>query len=89
MIFSLTVLIGLRFMGALLAGALIMLPAAIGRRLSSNLSGFLWVSSVSSLISVALGFVLSSYVFPAIGLGPATTLVAATLFAISLLRYQL
>ena len=89
MIFSLTVLIGLRFMGALLAGALIMLPAAIGRRLSSNLSGFLWVSSVSSLISVALGFVLSSYVFPAIGFGPATTLVAATLFAISLLRYQL
>lgn len=41
MIFSLTVLIGLRFMGALLAGALIMLPAAIGRRLSNNLSGFL------------------------------------------------
>ena len=31
LVFSLTVLIGLRFMGALLAGALIMLPAAIGQ----------------------------------------------------------
>ena len=86
MIFSLTVLVGLRFMGALLAGALIMLPAAIGRRMSGNLRGFLWVSCVSSVIAVALGFALSSYVFRTLSLGPATTLVAAALFAGTLIR---
>jgi ABC-type Mn2+/Zn2+ transport system permease subunit len=86
LMFSLTVLIGLRFMGALLAGALIMLPAAIGRRLSNNLSSFLTVSSASSIVAVALGFVLSTYVFRGLSLGPATTMVAATLFGVSLFR---
>ena len=86
LIFSLTVLIGLRFMGALLAGALIMLPAAIGRRLSNNLAGFLWVSSVSSVTAVALGLLLSAYVFHDLGLGPTTTIIAAALFGLSLLR---
>lgn len=86
LIFSLTVLIGLRFMGALLAGALIMLPAAIGRRLSANLTGFLWLSLASSVIAVALGFVLNTYVFRNLSLGPTTTMVAAALFGISLLR---
>lgn len=84
--FSLTVLIGLRFMGALLAGALIMLPAAIGRRVANSLAGFLWVSSVSSVLSIALGFVFSTNVFHRLTLGPATTIVAAVLFGISLLR---
>lgn len=86
LVFSLTVLIGLRFMGALLAGALIMLPAAIGRRLSNNLASFLWVSSASSVLAIALGFVLSTYLFHTLSLGPATTIVAAALFGISLLR---
>lgn len=84
--FSLTVLVGLRFMGALLAGALIMLPAAIGRRLSASLSGFLWTSCASSVIAVALGFLLTTLVFPTLSLGPAMTLVSAGLFGISLLR---
>lgn len=84
--FGLTVLIGLRFMGALLAGALIMLPAAIGRRLSNNLAGFLWASSISSVIAIALGFALSTYVFRGLSLGPTTTIVAAALFGASLLR---
>jgi ABC-type Mn2+/Zn2+ transport system permease subunit len=84
--FSLTVLVGLRFMGALLAGALIMVPSTIGRRLSSNLSGFLLASSLASVTAVALGFVLSLYWFRGMSLGPATTIVAATLFGLSLLR---
>ena len=86
LIFSLTVLVGLRFMGALLAGALIMLPAAIGRRLSNNLAGFLQVSSASSVIAVVLGFLLSTYVFHGLSLGPTTTMAAAALFGLSLLR---
>ena len=84
LMFSLTVLIGLRFMGALLAGTLIMLPAAIGRRLSTSLSGVLWASSISSVIAVITGFLLSTYVVHGLSLGPATTMAAAVLFAISL-----
>jgi ABC-type Mn2+/Zn2+ transport system permease subunit len=86
LVFSLVVLVGLRFMGALLAGALIMVPSATGRRLANDLSGFLLASSVTSVIAVALGFILSGYVFKSVGLGPATTIVAAALFGASLLR---
>lgn len=86
LIFSLTILIGLRFMGALLAGALIMLPAAIGRRMSNDLKGFLLASSTSSVCAVALGFLLSTFLFRGQSLGTTTTLAAAGLFALSLLR---
>lgn len=85
LIFSLVVLIGLRFMGALLAGALIMLPAATGRQLSNNLSGFLWTSSIAGVAAVALGLA-SDYVIGGLSLGPATAIAAAALFAVSLLR---
>jgi ABC-type Mn2+/Zn2+ transport system permease subunit len=85
LIFSLVVLIGLRFMGALLAGALIMLPAATGRQLSNNLSGFLWTSSIAGVAAVVLGLA-SDYVFGGLSLGPATAIAAAALFAVSLLR---
>ncbi|WP_348268824.1 metal ABC transporter permease [Edaphobacter paludis] len=86
LVFSLVVLIGLRFMGALLAGALIMLPAATGRQLSNNLSGFLWTSSIAGMVAVALGLISSDYMFRGLSLGPATTMAAAALFAVSLLR---
>src|SRR5262249_13943991 len=44
MMFSLTVLLGLRFLGALLVGALIIVPAAIGRQLTHTLNAFLLAS---------------------------------------------
>jgi zinc transport system permease protein len=86
LVFSLTVLVGLRFMGALLAGSLIMVPAALGRRLSNNLSGFLLASSASSMVAVALGFALNAYIFRGLGLGLTTTIAATVLFGMSLLR---
>jgi zinc transport system permease protein len=86
LIFSLTVLVGLRFMGALLAGSLIIIPAAAGRRLTDNMSRFLIVSSAVSVVSVGTGLLLSSVVFPGFGLGPTTVVVAAFLFAACLLR---
>jgi zinc transport system permease protein len=86
LIFSLTVLVGLRFMGALLAGSLIIIPAAVGRRLTDNMPHFLIASSFASVVSVGIGLLLSSLVFPRFGLGPATVIVAALLFAVCLLR---
>src|SRR6266498_2619569 len=61
LIFSLTVLLGLRFLGALLVGALIIIPAAIGRQLTHTLNAFLLTSSLASVLSVALGFTLSRF----------------------------
>lgn len=94
LVFSLTVLLGLRFLGALLVGALIIVPAAIGRQLTHTLTAFLVTSSVASILSVSLGFLISHF-YPhfAIGkvtlnltLGPAIIAVATILFLLSLLR---
>jgi ABC-type Mn2+/Zn2+ transport system permease subunit len=86
MIFSLTVLIGLRFMGALLAGSLIMLPAAIGRRMARDLNGFLIVSASSGVVSVGVGLAVSVVTGNRIPLGVSATMAAATIFAATLLR---
>ncbi len=94
MVFSLTVLLGLRFLGALLVGALIIVPAAIGRQLTHTLNAFLLTSAMASVLSVGLGFTISRF-YPhfAIGpvtmnlaLGPAIIAVATVLFLLSLLR---
>ena len=84
LLFSLTILVGLRFMGSLLTGSLIILPAAIGRRLTNKMSHFLIASCLASTVSVGAGFLLNTTLFPKFGLGPSIVMVAALLFAISL-----
>ena len=95
--FSLTVLLGVRFLGALLVGALIIVPAAIGRQLTHTLTAFLVTSSIASVISVALGLWISR-VYPHftvghvrlnLALGPAIIGVATLLFLLSLLRKKI
>lgn len=91
LIFSLTVLIGLRFMGALLSSALIILPAATARRVTDRLSQFIAVSMIVSAISVGVGFLISTKLFRtstsgASTVGPAIVIISAFLFACSLLR---
>jgi len=94
LIFSLTILLGLRFLGALLVGALIIVPAAIGRQLTHTLAAFLIASSAASVLSVAIGFLITRY-YPQLtlgsvtlnlSLGPAIISVATVLFMLSLLR---
>jgi ABC-type Mn2+/Zn2+ transport system permease subunit len=94
LIFSLTVLLGLRFLGALLVGALIIVPAAIGRQLTHTLTAFMVTSAMASVMSVLLGLVLSrayphftfAHVTLNLALGPAIIAVATVLFLLSLLR---
>lgn len=88
LVFSLTVLVGLRFLGALLAGALIIIPATTGRRLARNMSQFLRVSAVASVVAVGTGFVVNTTVLPNFRLGPSIVMVSAALFGLSLLRPQ-
>jgi ABC-type Mn2+/Zn2+ transport system permease subunit len=95
--FSLTVLLGVRFLGALLVGALIIVPAAIGRQLTHTLTAFLVTSSIASVISVALGLWISrvyphftvGHVTLNLALGPAIIGVATLLFLLSLLHKKI
>ena len=82
-IFSLTILVGLRFMGTLLASALVILPAATARRLTDKLSNFLIASSAISVISVVAGFLLNTLVFKLPTVGPTIVIFSAVLFGLS------
>ncbi len=84
--FSLTILVGLRFMGALLAGALVIIPATTGRRLTSNVSQFLTVSCLVSVAATGLGFLITKFGSPRLSPGPVVVIISAFLFALSLLR---
>lgn len=86
LLFSLTVLVGLRFMGALLASALIIMPSATARQSTNKLSHFLVASSAVSLFSVAAGFLLNAFVFRSATAGPIIAIFSALLFALSLLK---
>jgi ABC-type Mn2+/Zn2+ transport system permease subunit len=85
LLFSLTVLIGLRFMGALLASALIIMPSATARQLTNKLPHFLVLSAGSSLTSVAVGFLLNAFVFKFHTAGPTIAILSAVLFGLALL----
>ena len=85
LLFSLTVLVGLRFMGSLLASALIIMPSATARQLSNKLSHFFLFAVLASLVSVASGFLLNGLVFRFSTAGPAIAILAAFLFSLSLL----
>lgn len=85
MVFSLTVLVGLRFMGALLASSLIILPAAAARQFADRLSRFFAISAAISVVSILVGFFFNTYLFHLSTIAPATVMFAALLFAASLL----
>ena len=85
LIFSLTVLVGLRFMGALLASALIIMPSATARQLTNRMSHFFLLAAATSLVSVAAGFLLNAFEFKFATAGPTIAIVAAVLFSLSLL----
>jgi ABC-type Mn2+/Zn2+ transport system permease subunit len=84
----------LRFLGALLVGALIIIPAATGRQLTHTLTKFLTVSSAASVLSIAIGFAINRFysqlrvgsVTLNLSLGPAIISVATLLFLLSLFR---
>lgn len=78
-----TILIGLKFLGVLLMGSLIIIPAAIGKQLGRSLKSMLIISVVSSVISVLSGLGVARYF--EIESGPAIITVAAGLFFVSLL----
>ncbi len=82
--FGATILIGLRFLGALLVGAMIIVPAATARRLATSLNRFIVLSAAISMLSVGAGFIAARYSH--LALGPCIVGVASAMFALSLLK---
>jgi ABC-type Mn2+/Zn2+ transport system permease subunit len=82
--FALTIGLGLRFLGVLLMGSLIIIPAAIARRFARGLGSMLTLSVALAVASTAVG----SYVALLAGRpsGPFIVMVAGGLFFLSLLR---
>jgi zinc transport system permease protein len=86
LVFSLSVLVGLRFLGSLLAGALIIIPATTGRRLTSDLSHFLIVSCLASVVAVGSGLAVTHYLLTQFSPGPVIVIISAALFVLSLFK---
>ena len=86
LVFSLSVLVGLRFLGALLAGSLIIIPATTSRRLTSKLSHFLVVSCLASVVAVGSGLAVSHYLLPRFSPGPIVVIISVAILTSSLLR---
>jgi ABC-type Mn2+/Zn2+ transport system permease subunit len=84
--FALTIGLGIRFLGVLLMGALIIIPAVTARRLGTNLTAMLLfsvsVAVVSTLIGIYWGTILQRET------GPLIVSIAGAIFFASLLKRQ-
>ena len=83
-LFGLSILSTLRFLGALLVGSLIIIPASAARQLTHSLGKFLVVSAVLSTASMLVGFFLAEQY--GLEFGPTVVVVSAAFFALSLLK---
>jgi ABC-type Mn2+/Zn2+ transport system permease subunit len=84
LMFALTVALGLRYLGVLLMGSLIIIPAATAKRLSSNLSEMLTIAAVLAIIATVSGSYLAVWLHRETG--PIIVSIAAAGFLLSLLR---
>jgi ABC-type Mn2+/Zn2+ transport system permease subunit len=81
--FALTVALGLRFLGVLLMGSLIIIPAATAKHVATSYGSMKAVAVGIAAVATLLGAILS----PGLGLaaGPLTIAIAAGIFGLSLL----
>ena len=82
LIFVLNIMLGLQFLGVLLMGSLIIIPAATARNVAKSLTPALLVSAGVACLSVAIGFFISLTFGSSIG--PTIITVAAGIFSLSL-----
>jgi zinc transport system permease protein len=84
--FALTVALGLRYLGVLLMGSLIIIPAATAKRLSKNLTEMLVIAPAIAVVVTMLGsLVAAHYHRPG---GPFIVTIAATGFFLSFLHRE-
>ena len=73
------VAVGIKEVGTLLVGALVIVPAAAAKNISSTLSGYSLMSAIFGLMSAASGVILSIYVN--VPVGPLVVIVGTVIFA--------
>ena len=79
---AMIVAVGIKEVGTILVGAVVIVPAAAARNVSSSLYRYSFLSAFFGVISAVCGVLLSSYVkFPA---GPIVVIVGAVIFAVGL-----
>jgi len=83
LVFALTVALGLRHLGVLLMGSLIIIPAATARRLASNLTQMLALSVGVAVVTTVAGLVVADRLHREPG--PVTVTMAAGIFALTFL----
>lgn len=82
--FALTVALGLRYLGVLLMGSLIIIPAATARQLAGGLNGMLVIAVALAVAATLVGFYGSPVLH--LGAGPLTIAAAAGFFFLSLVK---
>ena len=83
LLFAINLILGLKFLGILLMGSLIIIPAATAKNWSWNLRSDLLLAVIISVVSVVIGLLISYG--KGYQLGPTIISVAAGLFAVSLI----
>jgi ABC-type Mn2+/Zn2+ transport system permease subunit len=82
--FALTVALGLRYLGVLLMGSLIIIPAATAKRLSRNLNQMLMLSAGLAALATIGGSLLGSWLHRETG--PLIVSIAATCFLLTFVK---
>lgn len=86
-IFALSIALGIKFVGALLMGALVIVPAATAKNICRSLHGFMIMSVTFGIISAFGGVVLSQFLGTTPG--PLFILTSTVLFVASLVMRKL
>ncbi len=84
LLFGLAILVSLRFLGALLVGSLIIIPASTARQLTHSLGKFLVLSVALSMAAMLIGTLLASR--SGLEPGPTVVVVAAAIFLLSFFK---
>jgi ABC-type Mn2+/Zn2+ transport system permease subunit len=82
--FALTVALGLRYLGVLLMGSLVIIPAATAKRLSRNLTEMLVLSAAIALGVTEIGSLVAMWLHRETG--PVIVILAGLVFILSLAR---
>ncbi len=83
-VFALTVALGLRYLGVLLMGSLVIIPAATAKRLARTLTQMLVYAVAVAVLATVIGTIVATQLGRPIG--PVIICVAALVFLASLVR---
>ena len=84
MMFALTVALGLRYLGVLLMGSLIIIPAATAKRLSTNLTQMLVIAAAAAVVATVAGAFAADWLHRETG--PIIVTIAAGMFLVTLVK---